>query len=107
MFYQVYLLFILDKQFQASKYYRLLNKYYYLHFSSDNSDIASRIQKIADKYEESGSSVILRKIVCAENILDDPFDKKKVCELSISSSSSSSDSNSSDSDTDNSSGKNY
>ncbi|XP_008183829.1 breast cancer metastasis-suppressor 1-like protein isoform X2 [Acyrthosiphon pisum] len=72
--------------------------------TSDNSDIASRIQKIADKlYEESGSNVIARKIVCTENVLDDPYDKKKLSELSISSSSSSSDSNSSDSDTDNSS----
>jgi len=80
--------------------------YYYLCFSSDNSDIASRIQKISDKYEESGSNVIVRKIVCTENILDDPYDKKKLSVISISSSSSSSDSNSSDSDTDNSSGKN-
>ena len=50
---------------------------------------------------------IKRKIVCTENVLDDPYDKKKLSELSISSSSNSSDSNSSDSDTDNSSGKNY
>lgn len=72
--------------------------------SSDNSDIvASRVQKIADKYEESGSNVIVRKIVSTEKILDIPFDKKKLSEISISSSSSSSDSNSSDSDTENSS----
>ncbi|KAL4123246.1 hypothetical protein QTP88_015454 [Uroleucon formosanum] len=72
--------------------------------SSGISDIASRIQKLAEKiYEESGSNVIVRKTVCTENVLDDPYNKKKISELSISSFSSSSDSNSSDSDTDNSS----
>ncbi|KAL5244992.1 hypothetical protein ACI65C_012402 [Semiaphis heraclei] len=71
--------------------------------SSDNSDITSRIPKIADKFEENGSSVLVRKIVCTENNLDDPYDKKKLSVISISSSSSSSDSNSSDSETDNSS----
>jgi len=78
--------------------------YFYLNFSSDNSDIASRIQKIADKYEESGSNIIVRK-VCTEKVLDIPYEKKKLSEISISSSSNSSDSSSSDSDTDNSSGK--
>jgi len=87
--------------------YKLINIYYYLYFSSDNSDIASRIPKIADKFEESGSSVFVSKIVCTENNLDDPYDKKKLSVISISSSSSSSDSNSSDSETDNSSGKIY
>ncbi|KAL5238837.1 hypothetical protein ACI65C_006247 [Semiaphis heraclei] len=71
--------------------------------ASDNSDIAIRIPKMADKFEESGSSVLVRKIVCTENNLDDPYDKKKLSGTSISSSSSSSDSNSSDSETDNSS----
>ncbi|XP_015367609.1 PREDICTED: breast cancer metastasis-suppressor 1-like protein isoform X1 [Diuraphis noxia] len=71
--------------------------------SSDNSDIASRIPKIADKFEESGSNILVRKIVSTENNLDDPYDKKKLSVISTSSSSSSSDSNSSDSETDNSS----
>jgi len=62
---------------------------------------------MADKFEESGSNVLVRKTVCTENNLDDPYDKKKLSALSISSFSSSSDSNSSDSETDNSSGNIY
>jgi len=69
--------------------------------SSDNSDIISKIQKIA---EESGNNILVRKIVCTEKLLDIPYNKKKYSEISISSLSSSSESNISDSDTDNSSG---
>ncbi|CAH1730910.1 breast cancer metastasis-suppressor 1-like protein [Aphis gossypii] len=68
--------------------------------SSDNSDINSKIKKVA---EDCGSDIAVRKIVCSEKLKDIPYNMKKYSETSVSSLSSSSESNNSDYDTDNSS----
>lgn len=76
-------------------------------FNSDNSEIiASHIENISDKHEESGSDDTVRKVgsTVSEKVLGILYEKKKLSEISASSSSSSSNSSSSDSDTDNSSG---
>jgi len=96
-----------NKQVKSSNYYKLINIYYYLYFSSDNSDIAIRIQKVADKHEESGSKIIVRKTVCTENVLDNPYDNKNLSESSISSFMCCSNSNDLYYDSVDTSGKNY